>query len=62
MTSLTRSTRRDDVIDKINEKTVSSQVKTLPKNLLRPLLVQELKGNEFWRPALPIANARHHSG
>jgi hypothetical protein len=43
MMSLT-STRRDDVVDEIDEKVASTRVKTLPKNLICPLLVQDLKG------------------
>jgi hypothetical protein len=37
-------------------------VKTLPKNLIRPLLVQDLKDEGFRRPALLIADARLRSG
>jgi spore coat protein CotF len=62
MTSLTRSMRRDDVVDEIDEKVTSSHVKTLPKNFIRPLTVHDLKGNGFERPTLPIADARRCSG
>jgi hypothetical protein len=37
-------------------------VKTLPKNLIRPLPVQDLEDEGFWRPALLIADARLRSG
>jgi hypothetical protein len=32
-------------------------VRTLPKNLIRPLPVQDLEGEGFRRPALLIADA-----
>src|SRR6266508_3797835 len=34
----------------------------LPKNLIRPLLVQDRKGEWFRRPALPFTGARRRSG
>jgi hypothetical protein len=37
-------------------------VKTLPKNLIRPLLVQDLEDEGFRRPALLIADAPPRSG
>jgi hypothetical protein len=37
-------------------------VKTLPKNLIRPLPVQDLEDEGFRRPALLIADARLRSG
>jgi hypothetical protein len=37
-------------------------VKTLPKNLIRPLPVQDLEDKGFRRPALLIADARLRSG
>jgi hypothetical protein len=40
----------------------SSRVKTLPKNLIRPLAVQDLEGEGFRRPALLIADAPLRSG
>jgi hypothetical protein len=43
-------------VDEVNQIT-SSRVKTLPKNLIRPLLVQALEGEGFRRPALLIADA-----
>jgi hypothetical protein len=52
---------KDDVVDELDEKDASSRVKTLPKNLIRPLPVQDLKGRGFRRPALPIADARQRS-
>jgi hypothetical protein len=45
-----------------DDKIVSSCVKTLPKNLIRPLPVQDLEGEGFWRPALPSIDARRRSG
>jgi hypothetical protein len=41
---------------------MSSRVKTLPKNLIRPLPVQDLEDEGFRRPALLIADARLRSG
>ena len=35
---------------------------TLPKNLIRPLPVQDRKDERFWRPALPRADARRRLG
>jgi hypothetical protein len=61
MTSLMSSMRRDDIVDEIDEKIASSHVKTLPKNLIRPLPVQDLKGDGLQRPALPIADAHRRS-
>jgi hypothetical protein len=37
-------------------------VRTLPKNLIRPLPVQDLEGEGFRRPVHPIADARRRSG
>jgi hypothetical protein len=37
-------------------------VRTFSKNLIRPLLVQDLEGEGFRRPALLIADARLRSG
>jgi hypothetical protein len=37
-------------------------VKTLPKNLIRPLSVQDLEDEGFRRPALLIADAPLRSG
>jgi hypothetical protein len=34
----------------------------VPKNLIRPLLVQDLEGEGFWRPTLLIADAPLRSG
>ena len=34
----------------------------LPKNLIRPLPVQDPKGERFRRPALPFGGARRRSG
>jgi hypothetical protein len=39
-----------------------SRVRTLPKNLIPPLPVQDLEGEGFRRPALPNADARRRSG
>jgi hypothetical protein len=61
MTSLMRSMRRDDVVDEIDEKVASSHVKTLSKNLIRLLPLQDLKGDGLRRPALPIADVRRGS-
>jgi hypothetical protein len=44
------------------QKITSSRVRTLPKNLIHPLLVQDLEGKGFLRPALLIADARLRSG
>jgi hypothetical protein len=44
------------------QKITSSRVKTLPKNLIRPLPVQDLKDEGFRRPALLIADSRLQSG
>jgi hypothetical protein len=44
------------------QKITSSRVKTLPKNLIRPLPVQDLEDEGFRRPALLIAYARLRSG
>jgi hypothetical protein len=44
------------------QKITSSRVKTLPKNLIRPLPVQDLEDEGFRRPALLIADARLRSG
>jgi hypothetical protein len=44
------------------QKITSSRVKTLPKNLIRPLPVQDLEDKGFRRPALLIADARLRSG
>jgi hypothetical protein len=43
-------------------KITSSRVKTLPKNLIRPLPVQDLEDEGFRRPALLIADAPLRSG
>jgi hypothetical protein len=40
----------------------SSRVKTLPKNLIRPLPVHDLEDEGFRRPALLIADAPLRSG
>ena len=40
----------------------SSRVKTLPKNLIRPLPVQDLEDEGLRRPALLIADAPLRSG
>jgi hypothetical protein len=39
-------------------KILSSRAKALPKNLIRPLSVQDPKGEELQRPTLPFADAR----
>jgi hypothetical protein len=44
------------------QKITSSRVKTLPKNLIRPLPVQDLEDEGFRRPALLIADAPLRSG
>jgi hypothetical protein len=44
------------------QKITSSRVKTLPKNLIRPLPVQDLEDEGFRRPALLIPEARLRSG
>jgi hypothetical protein len=44
------------------QKITSSRAKTLPKNLIRPLPVQDLENEGFRRPALLIADARLRSG
>jgi hypothetical protein len=44
------------------QKITSSRVKTLPKNLIRPLPVQDLEDEGFRKPALLIADARLRSG
>jgi hypothetical protein len=60
--------RVDGVDDQRNQrgrrrqKITSSRVRMLPKNLIRPLLVQDLEGEGFRRRALPIADARRRSG
>ena len=36
--------------------------RALPKNFIRPLPVQDPKGERFRRPALPFAGARRRSG
>jgi hypothetical protein len=46
---------------RVDKKITSSRVRTLPKNLIRPLPPQDLKDDEFWRPALPIADACRRS-
>jgi hypothetical protein len=49
------------MVDEVNQIT-SSRVKTLPKNLIRPLLVQDLEGEGFRRLAFLIADAPLRSG
>jgi hypothetical protein len=52
----------DDVdVAGFDDKIASNRVRTLPKNLVRPLPV-DLEGEGFRRHALPIANARRRSG
>jgi hypothetical protein len=48
MTSLTRSTRRDDIVDEIDEKIASNHVKTLPKNHIchLPRRISKAPGSE----------------
>jgi hypothetical protein len=48
--------------DRRGQKIMSSRVRTLPKNLIHPLLVQDLEGEGFRRPALLIADARLRLG
>ena len=43
-------------------KIVEQSRRALPKNLIRPLPVQDLKGERFRRPALLFAGARRRSG
>ena len=43
-------------------KIVEQSRRALPKNLIRPLPVQNFKDKKFRRPALPFAGARRHSG
>ena len=43
-------------------KIVEQSRRALPKNLIRPLPVQDPKGERFWRLALPFAGARRSSG
>ena len=51
---LGRKTTRDDDIEQSRE--------ALPKNLIRPLPVQDRKSEWFRRPALPFVGARRRSG
>jgi hypothetical protein len=44
------------------QKITSSRVRMLPKNLIRPLPVQDLEGEGFRRPDLLIADAHLRSG
>src|SRR6185312_1547571 len=43
-------------------KIIEQSRRALPKNLIRPLPVQDPKGERFRRPALPFAGARRRSG
>jgi hypothetical protein len=45
----------------VDEKNARSRVKTLPKNFIRPLSVQNLEGDGFQRLALLIADVRRRS-
>jgi hypothetical protein len=45
-----------------DDKIASICVRTLSKNLIRPHPMQDLEGDEFRRPALPVADARRRSG
>jgi hypothetical protein len=45
-----------------DDKIASNRVSTLPKNLIRPLPMQDLEGEGFRRPGLPIVDARRRSG
>jgi hypothetical protein len=57
-----RSSGVDDVEAAGFDDTIaSSRVRTLPKNLIRPLPVQYLEGEGFRRPALPSVDARRWS-
>jgi hypothetical protein len=49
-------------MSKRNQQITSSRVKTLPKNLIRSLPVQDLEDEGFRRPALLIADAPLRSG
>ena len=51
---LGRKTTRDDEFEQSRT--------ALPKNLIRPLPVQDRKDERFWRPALPRADARRRLG
>ena len=42
-------------------KIVEQSCRALPKNLIRPLPMQDPKGERFRRPALPFAGARRRS-
>jgi hypothetical protein len=58
-----RSSGADDVeAAGFDDKIASSRVRMVLKNLICPLLVQDLKGEGFQRPALPIEDARRWSG
>ena len=52
-TRLGRKTTRDDELEQSR--------RALPKNLIRPLPVQDRKDTRFRRPALPHADARRRS-
>jgi hypothetical protein len=57
-----RSSRVNDVSGRVDEKNASSRMKTLPKNFICRLLVQDLKDDGFRRSALPVADARWRLG